>query len=125
MLSIGTIGNAAADAIADAEQALPGVSIAHYDLRFVKPLDTALLEEVGTHFTRIVTVEDGILKGGVGSAVLEYMADHGHTPHIRRIGIPWTTLSNTGLSTSCHACGTDREGICRVLLEELNAPAQV
>ena len=125
VLSIGTIGNAAADAIADAEQALPDVSIAHYDLRFVKPLDTALLEEVGTHFTRIVTVEDGILKGGVGSAVLEYMTDHGHTPHIRRIGIPDHFVEHGAVNILHHVCGTDREGICRVLLEELNAPAQV
>lgn len=125
VLSIGTIGNAAADAIADAEQALPGVSIAHYDLRFVKPLDTALLEEVGTHFTHIVTVEDGILKGGVGSAVLEYMADHGHTPHIRRIGIPDHFVEHGAVNILHHVCGTDREGICRVLLEELGASAQV
>lgn len=125
VLSIGTIGNAAADAIADAEQALPDVSIAHYDLRFVKPLDTALLEEVGTHFTRIVTVEDGILKGGVGSAVLEYMADHGHTPHIHRIGIPDHFVEHGAVNILHHVCGTDREGICRVLLEELGASAQV
>lgn len=125
VLSIGTIGNAAADAIADAEQALPGVSIAHYDLRFVKPLDTALLEEIGTHFTRIVTVEDGILKGGVGSAVLEYMADHGHTPHICRIGIPDHFVEHGAVNILHHVCGTDREGICRVLLEELGASAQV
>lgn len=125
VLSIGTIGNAAADAIADAEQALPDVSIAHYDLRFVKPLDTALLEEVGTHFTRIVTVEDGILKGGVGSAVLEYMADHGHTPYIRRIGIPDHFVEHGAVNILHHVCGTDREGICRVLLEELGASAQV
>lgn len=119
VLSIGTIGNTAADAIAEAEKALPGTSIAHYDLRFVKPLDTTLLEEVATHFTRIVTVEDGILKGGVGSAVLEYMANHGHTPRIRRIGIPDQFVEHGAVDILHHLCGTDKEGILRTLLEEL------
>ncbi len=119
VLSIGTIGNTAADAIAEAEKALPGTSIAHYDLRFVKPLDTTLLEEVATHFTRIVTVEDGILEGGVGSAVLEYMANHGHTPRIRRIGIPDQFVEHGAVDILHHLCGTDKEGILRTLLEEL------
>ena len=125
VLSIGAIGNAAADAIADAEQALPGKSIAHYDQRVAKPLDTALLEEVATHFTRIVTVEDGILKGGVGSAVLEYMADHGYTPRVRRIGIPDKFVEHGAVGILHHVCGTDREGICRALMEELGQPAHV
>ena len=116
VLSIGTIGNTAADAIADIEKACPGTSIAHYDLRFAKPLDTELLEEVAARFTRIVTVEDGILKGGVGSAVLEYMADHGHTPRIRRIGIPDRFVEHGAVGILHHLCGTDLEGIRNTLL---------
>ena len=119
VLSIGAVGNAAADAIAEVEQAHPDISIAHYDLRFAKPLDEELLEEVARRFNRIVTVEDGILKGGVGSAVLEYMADHDHTPHVRRLGIPDRFIEHGAVDILRHLCGIDEEGIRDALLAEL------
>lgn len=119
VLSIGAVGNAAADAIAEVEQAHPDVSIAHYDLRFAKPLDEELLEEVARRFNRIVTVEDGILKGGVGSAVLEYMADHDHTPHVHRLGIPDRFIEHGAVDILRHLCGIDKEGIRDALLAEL------
>lgn len=119
VLSIGAVGNAAADAIAEVEQAHPDVSIAHYDLRFAKPLDEELLEEVARRFNRIITVEDGILKGGVGSAVLEYMADHDHTPHVRRLGIPDRFIEHGAVDILRHLCGIDKEGIRDALLAEL------
>ncbi len=119
VLSIGAVGNAAADAIAEVEQAHPDISIAHYDLRFAKPLDEELLEEVARRFKRIVTVEDGILKGGVGSAVLEYMADHDHTPHVRRLGIPDRFIEHGAVDILRHLCGIDKEGIRDALLAEL------
>lgn len=119
VLSIGAVGNAAADAIAEVEQAHPDVSIAHYDLRFAKPLDEELLKEVARRFNRIVTVEDGILKGGVGSAVLEYMADHDHTPHVRRLGIPDRFIEHGAVDILRHLCGIDKEGIRDALLAEL------
>uniref|UniRef100_UPI003FEE23E5 1-deoxy-D-xylulose-5-phosphate synthase n=1 Tax=Phocaeicola sp. TaxID=2773926 RepID=UPI003FEE23E5 len=119
VLSIGAVGNAAADAIAEVEQAHPDISIAHYDLRFAKPLDEELLEEVARRFNRIVTVEDGILKGGVGSAVLEYMADHDHTPHVRRLGIPDRFIEHGAVDILRHLCGIDKEGIRDALLAEL------
>ncbi len=119
VLSIGAVGNAAADAIAEVEQAHPDISIAHYDLRFAKPLDEELLEEVARRFNRIVTVEDGILKGGVGSAVLEYMADHDHTPHVRRLGIPDRFIEHGAVNILRHLCGIDKEGIRDALLAEL------
>lgn len=119
VLSIGAVGNAAADAIAEVEQAHPDISIAHYDLRFAKPLDEELLEEVVRRFKRIVTVEDGILKGGVGSAVLEYMADHDHTPHVRRLGIPDRFIEHGAVDILRHLCGIDKEGIRDALLAEL------
>lgn len=119
VLSIGAVGNAAADAIAEVEQAHPDVSIAHYDLRFAKPLDEELLEEVARRFNRIVTVEDGILKGGVGSAVLEYMADHDHTLHVRRLGIPDRFIEHGAVDILRHLCGIDKEGIRDALLAEL------
>lgn len=119
VLSIGAVGNAAADAIAEVEQAHPDISIAHYDLRFAKPLDEELLEEVARRFNRIITVEDGILKGGVGSAVLEYMADHDHTPHVRRLGIPDRFIEHGAVDILRHLCGIDKEGIRDALLAEL------
>ena len=120
VLTLGPIGHAAAEAIAEVERTMPGTSIAHYDLRFAKPLDTALLDEVAARFNRVVTVEDGILRGGVGSAVLEYMSDRSHTPRIRRIGIPDEFIEHGAVGILHHVCGMDREGIRDTLLAELH-----
>ena len=87
VITLGPIGNVAARAIERAEKD-KGISIAHYDLRFLKPLDEALLHEVGLNFQHVVTIEDGVKKGGMGSAVLEFMADNDYIPHFRRIGVP-------------------------------------
>ena len=104
VITIGPIGNDAAKAIAELEaegkeqcaasdeskeqcEGKP-LSIAHYDLRFLKPLDNSLLEEVGKKFKHIVTIEDGVRNGGMGSAVLEWMNDHGYQPTITRMGLP-------------------------------------
>ena len=104
VITIGPIGNDAAKAIAELEaegkeqceasdeskeqcESKP-LSIAHYDLRFLKPLDNSLLEEVGKKFKHIVTIEDGVRNGGMGSAVLEWMNDHGYQPTITRMGLP-------------------------------------
>ena len=104
VLTIGPIGNDAAKAIAELEaegkqqcaassegkeqcEGKP-LSIAHYDMRFLKPLDSSILEEVGKKFKHIVTIEDGSRIGGMGSAVLEWMNDHGYQPHITRMGLP-------------------------------------
>ena len=102
VITIGPIGNDAAKAIAELEaegkeqcaasdegssEDKP-LSIAHYDLRFLKPLDNNLLEEVGKKFKHIVTIEDGVRNGGMGSAVLEWMSDHGYQPTITRMGLP-------------------------------------
>ncbi len=84
VLTIGPIGNDAAKAITEIE----GLSIAHYDMRFIKPLDESILKEVGERFSRIVTIEDGVRTGGFGSAVLEWMSDHGYHPQITRMGLP-------------------------------------
>ena len=120
VLTLGPIGHAAAEAIAEVERTMPGTSIAHYDLRFAKPLDTALLDEVAARFNRVVTVEDGILRSGVGSAVLEYMSDRSHTPRIRRIGIPDEFIEHGAVGILHHVCGMDREGIRDTLLAELH-----
>ena len=114
VLTLGPIGNTAAKAIKCFEQET-GQSVAHYDLRFLKPLDEALLHEVGKNFTRIITIEDGVLKGGMGSAVLEFMADNGYTPRVSRIGIPDGFVEHGSVKELYHLCGMDEEGILRVM----------
>ena len=115
VLSLGPIGNEAMNAIASAE-AKSGKSIAHYDLRFLKPLDEEMLDEIGKNYTSIVTIEDGVLKGGMGSAILEYMADHGYTPKIRRIGIPDCFVQHGTPNELYKICGMDATSIEYVLL---------
>ena len=88
VVTLGPIGTEAARAVEAAESARPGLSVAHYDLRFLKPLDDDLLHEVGRNFRRVVTVEDGALLGGMGSALLEWFADHGYHPEVVRLGLP-------------------------------------
>ncbi len=115
VLSLGPIGNDAIKAIAEAE-AQSSLRIAHYDLRFLKPLDEEMLHSIGQNFQKIVTIEDGVLKGGMGSAILEFMSDNGYTPAIRRIGLPDTFVQHGSLPELHHLCGTDVEGIKNTLL---------
>lgn len=87
ILSLGPIGNDAAKAIAEVEEET-GMSIAHYDMRFAKPLDEEILDHVGHKFAHIITIEDGVRMGGFGSAVLEWMSDHDCHCHVTRMGLP-------------------------------------
>uniref|UniRef100_UPI0040282493 1-deoxy-D-xylulose-5-phosphate synthase n=1 Tax=Alistipes putredinis TaxID=28117 RepID=UPI0040282493 len=86
VLTIGTVGNFASEAIARMEA--DGIRVAHYDLRFAKPLDQELLHEVGRKFRCVVTVEDGALRGGVGEAVVAFFCEHGYLPKVVSLGIP-------------------------------------
>jgi 1-deoxy-D-xylulose-5-phosphate synthase len=86
VLSIGPLGNTALSAAEKLEK--EGISVAVYDMRFVKPLDEILLHEVFTKFKNVITVEDGCLQGGMGSAILEFMGDHGYLAKVVRLGIP-------------------------------------
>ena len=115
VLTLGPLGNEAAKAIASAEQK-SGKSIAHYDLRFLKPLDEEMLDEIGQNYTSVVTVEDGTLKGGMGSAILEFMSDRGYTPTVRRIGIPDAFVQHGTPKELYQLCGMDAESIEKVLL---------
>ena len=115
VLTLGPIGNEATKAIASAE-AKSGKTIAHYDLRFLKPLDEEILDEIGQNYQFIVTVEDGVLKGGMGSAILEYMADHGYTPSVRRIGIPDNFVQHGTPQELYRICGMDATSIENTLL---------
>ncbi len=117
VLTIGPIGNLAAQAIREAEAERPGLSVAHYDMRFLKPIDGSLLDEVGRRYSRIVTVEDGVRNGGLGSAVTEWMADHGYTPRIVRMGLPDDTFVEHGTVDQLqHIVGIDKDSIKKHLL---------
>jgi 1-deoxy-D-xylulose-5-phosphate synthase len=86
ILSIGHIGNNATKAIADLEE--QKISVAHYDMRFVKPLDEAMLHEIFATHKKIITIEDGCIQGGFGSAVIEFMADNNYNAQVKRLGVP-------------------------------------
>ncbi len=91
-------------------------SIAHYDMRFLKPIDETILDEVGRRFSRIVTVENGVRNGGLGSAVTEWMNDHGYHPHITRLGLPDTEFVEHGTVAELqHIVGIDAEGIAKAI----------
>ena len=97
-------------------EALSNKNIAHYDLRFLKPLDEKMLDEIGKNFKFIVTLEDGVLKGGMGSAILEFMADHNYTPTVRRIGLPDSFVQHGTPKELYQICGMDAESIKNILL---------
>ena len=88
VLTLGPIGCIARQAIAELSAEEPGLSVAHYDLRFLKPLDEALLKQAADTCRAILTIEDGALKGGMGSAVVEWLSDHGYTLPVQRLGLP-------------------------------------
>lgn len=116
VITIGPIGNKAAAAIVRAEKEL-GCSIAHYDLRFLKPLDETLLHEVGQKFTRILTVEDGVRNGGMGSAILEFMSDHGYSPRVTRLGLPDRFVQHGPVNDLYAICGIDEESILNTITQ--------
>ncbi len=111
IVSIGPIGNNVADAIKES-----GLNVAHYDLRFLKPLDHNLLDEIGKKFEKIITIEDGVHDGGMGSAVLEWMDDHGYKPQIIRLGLPTDKFVEHGsVAQLQHICGIDKEEIIHTI----------
>ena len=114
VLTIGTIGNTAAEAIKEA--AAKGLSVAHYDMVFLKPLDEEILTEVGQKFKKIITVEDGTLCGGLGSAVSEWMSDNGYSSRIVRLGIPDKFVKQGTVEQLKALCGIDKAGILSRIL---------
>lgn len=114
VLTIGTVGNDAARAIERAAAA--GIEAAHYDLRFVKPLDEVLLDEVGRRFRRVITVEDGCLRGGVGEAVTVFFASRGYDVQVTRLGIGDQWVEHGTPAQLKALCGYDEESILRTLL---------
>lgn len=114
VLSLGPVGNLVTQAIHELEDR--NISIAHYDMRFLKPIDGKILEYVGSRFSRIVTVEDGVRKGGLGSAVLEYMADHDLHPHITRLGLPDNFVEHGTPEELYQIVGLDVESIKKAII---------
>ncbi len=119
VLSLGPIGNTAAQAIATLE-ATYGITIAHYDMRFLKPLDYTILNTVGKQFSHIFTVEDGVIAGGLGSAVIEYMCDNGLLPKVTRLGIPDQFIEHGTPAELYHMLGLDAEGIAASIIKQLD-----
>ena len=134
VLSIGAIGNTVSEAIEllgdkiAANAAVDGGSaspvdgrrrVAHYDMRWLKPMDEQLLHEIGKRFTTIITVEDGVISGGLGSAVLEFMADNGYTPRVIRLGVNDQFVEHGSTKELYHLLKLDKEGICESLLQAL------
>ena len=116
LLSIGPLGVVAQEAIRQAEAEHPGLSVAHYDMRFLKPLDEGLLTEVAARFKRIVTLEDGDRTGGLGYAVLEWLSDHGVTTPVARLGLPDAFVEHGSLKELHALCGIDVAGIKKYLI---------
>ena len=117
VLSIGSIGNAMSEAIEEFKIHNSQCTIAHYDMRWLKPLDEDILHEVGKTFKTIVTVEDGMIAGGLGSAVLEWMAEHGYTPHVIRLGVNDQFVEHGSTKELYHLLKLDKEGLCESLLQ--------
>ena len=115
IITLGPIGNIAADAIATYEAAHPEVKIAHYDLRFLKPLDETLLHNIGKNFQHIITIEDGCLKCGMGSALLEFFADNGYTPKVTRLGIPDRFIEHGSVPELYDICGIDEAHVLKAI----------
>ena len=113
VISLGPVGTLAARAIAEAERRW-NISIAHYDLRFLKPLDEELLDEAG-RFKKVVTIEDGVRAGGMGSAVLEYFSDKGHSCRLIRLGLPDNFVEHGTVAQLYRITGLDQEAILQAL----------
>ena len=116
VLSIGPIGNHVTRVINRLREEGNPLSVAHYDMRFVKPLDERLLEEVAARFSRIITLEDGCRAGGFGSAVTEWMADHGHHPAIVRLGLPDEFVEHGSVAELQAIAGIDPESIYQAII---------
>ena len=123
ILTLGHIGNYAVTAMKSL--AKEGIRPAHVDMRFAKPLDEAMLHQIFRRFDKVVTIEDGCVMGGFGSAVLEFMADHGYTARVKRLGIPDTIIEHGEQIELHRECGFDPDGIADAVRELLYASAQV
>ena len=109
ILSLGPIGNLVTEAISLLD--LEHISVAHYDMRFLKPLDQKLLDKVFSRFDKVITVEDASTVGGLGSAVIEHMNDNNYKAKVLRLGIPDRFVEHGTQEELYHECGFDTTGI--------------
>ena len=123
ILSFGHPGNFAAAAIRDVKA--EGINPAHYDMRFVKPIDEALLHEVFSKYTKIITIEDGTVVGGFGSAVLEFINEHGYKADVKIMGIPDRLVEHGSARQLYEEIGLDANAIAEVLREMMKEKVQV
>ena len=116
VLSLGAIGHTVIEAI---RRLGDKAKVAHYDMRWLKPMDEQLLHEIGKRFNTIITVEDGVISGGLGSAVLEFMADNGYTPRVIRLGVNDQFVEHGSTKELYQLLKLDTQGICESLLQAL------
>ena len=109
ILSFGPLGITAAHAVERLKD--EGICAAHYDMRFVKPIDTNILTQVGKRFTTIITIEDGAIQGGFGSAVLEWLNDNGYQTRVIRLGVPDRFVEHGTPQELYRECGIDADSI--------------
>lgn len=121
VLSLGHPGNDVAVVIKRLKE--ESISVAHWDMRFADPLDEETLHSVFKNFKNIITIEDGILKGGFGSAVIEFMADKGYNAKVKRLGIPDYFVEHGSQEELYRECGLDRAGIEKIIRESVGSPA--
>ena len=117
-LTLGPLGKVMESVIDEAEK--QGVSVAHYDMRFLKPIDTDILREVGEKFKYVVTLEDGCVTGGLGSAVVEYMSEKGYNPTIKVMGIPDKFVEHGTPEELYRVCGMDKDSVLNAILNFKN-----
>ena len=115
ILSLGHIGNYAVEA--SEQLADQGVSVAHYDMRFAKPLDEALLHEVFKKYNKVITLEDGCLQGGFGGAILEFMADNGYFAQVQRLGVPDRFVDHGSQKELHIECGYYKDDIVKAAIK--------
>jgi 1-deoxy-D-xylulose-5-phosphate synthase len=123
ILTFGHPGNFAAAAIRNLRA--EGVNPGHYDLRFAKPLDHELLHEVFKSYKKIITVEDGTIVGGIGSAVLEFMAEHGYQGEVKMLGIPDRIVEHGSQKQLHHECHYDADAIAETIREMMKESLRV
>ncbi len=123
ILTIGPVGNFALEATELLKN--KGISAAHYDMRFAKPIDEVMMHEVFGKFKKVITVEDGCVQGGFGSAIVEFMADHGYMSEVKRLGIPDRYIEHGTQEELYRECGYDLQGIVETAVamvgEQLNS----
>ena len=120
VITIGTMASHAQPAIEQIEKEYD-TSIAHYDIRFLKPMDEDMLHEIGKKFKQIITIEDGVIQGGFGSAVLEFMSDNNYKLNVKRLGIPDSFIEHGTPEELYTMLGLDAAGIATSIADCLKS----